>query len=132
MCPTTLSFQPFFSKFAPIIHWTMLQTPVHFCHHLVTFVATRGPTSFFLYVPYNTLFSTDLFQIRTKSSLDSVPDSSIFLSPINDICGHEGAYFVLYCVDSTEQSFQPIIFKFASNIHWPMLLTSVHFFSPIS
>ena len=47
MCPTTLSFQPIFSKFAPVINWTILQTPVHFCHQLVTFVATRRPIAFF-------------------------------------------------------------------------------------
>ena len=47
MCPTTLSFQPIISKFAPITHWTMLQTQVHFCHHLTTFVATKRPNAFF-------------------------------------------------------------------------------------
>ena len=37
MCPPTLSFQPIFAKFAPIIYLTLLKTPVHFSHHLVTF-----------------------------------------------------------------------------------------------
>ena len=48
MCPTTHSFQPIFYKFTPIINWTMLQTSVCFCHHLVTFVATRELNAFFL------------------------------------------------------------------------------------
>ena len=41
-------FQRIVSKFTAYIHWTMLQTPVHFCHSLVTFVATRGPNLLFV------------------------------------------------------------------------------------
>ena len=47
MCPTTLSFQLIFCKLAPNVYWTMFQISVYFHHHLVTFVATRGPNMFF-------------------------------------------------------------------------------------
>ena len=50
-CPTTLSSQMIFSKFAANIHWTNLQNPVHFHLPLKTFVATMGLSLFFLYVP---------------------------------------------------------------------------------
>ena len=48
VCPTALSFQIIFSKLTANIHSTMLYIPVHFCHHFVTFVATRGLNLFFL------------------------------------------------------------------------------------
>ena len=57
MCPITLRFQLIFSKFAPNIHWTKIYTLSHFHHPLVTFVATRGPTSIF--TVYRADFATD-------------------------------------------------------------------------
>ena len=62
MCPTTLSFQRIFSKFILNIHWTMLQTPIHFCPRLVTFVVT---------VRSNLFFTVCTLQIRVFNSCSS-------------------------------------------------------------
>ena len=96
MCPTSLSFQPIFSKFAPIIHWTIFQTPEHFRHHLVTFVATRGPNVIFLVCALQPLVFNQSFPNCTNYSLDHTPDTSTYLSPFSYICGHWGANFVEY------------------------------------
>ena len=77
---------------------------INFWHSAVSFLVTKGPSSFYLYVPYTSSFSTDLFKIHTICSSDHSQDSSILSKPISDICGHQGASFLL---NSTEQSFQP-------------------------
>ena len=67
-----------FSKFTPNLHWTMLQTPVHFHLQLVTFVATRGPYSFLLLSSLqgrvlnpSSSYSHQIF-IRPRSKLQSI------------------------------------------------------------
>ena len=44
---TEQSFQLIFSKFTPNVLWAKVWTPIYCPLRLVTFVATRGPTSFF-------------------------------------------------------------------------------------
>ena len=125
--PTTLSFQLIFSKFATNIHWTMLQIPVHYCHHLVTctFVATRGPNAFFLVC--------DLQPLNLKGFFPNSHQILIGLCSRPHCC-HQLVTFVatrrptfFSCVYSTKQSLQPIFSKFTPNIYWTMLKTPAHF-----
>ena len=58
LCPTTISFQLIFSKFTPYISQTKVFLPSYFQCSEVPFLATKGPSLFFLYVPYNPQFST--------------------------------------------------------------------------
>ena len=89
----------------------MLQTSVYFCHQFLSPIGYIW--GHYLCVLYRAEFSTHLFQIHTKYSLDPAPDPSIFLSPISDICGHQGAKFVfLVC------ALQPLVFNwFFPNLH---------------
>ena len=178
MCSITLSFQPIFPKLAPIIHWTKLQTQVHFCHPLMTFVTTRGPNAFFLvgalwplffnpsfpnlyqfngpsfrpqfifvtckwhlwplggqmhfflWVLFDPYFSTHLFQTCTNYSLDQASDPSSFLSPINDICDHQGAKCIFSCGFSLTLIFQPIFSKIVPINYWTKLQAPVYFSHP--
>ena len=92
---TEQSFEPFFFKFTPNVHWTNTQTPINFHHPLVKFVASRGPNSFFFLCPlYRAEFSTHLFQIHTKYLFDQDLDYNSFSLPICDFCGHQGINFI--------------------------------------
>ena len=69
---------------------------------------------------------TDFLQIHTKYSLDQD------LTSIHcDINGYQGANFSFYCVNSTDQKFQPIFFKFIPKIHWTKIQTPIHFCHPL-
>ena len=90
-------FQLIFFTFAPYISLTKAWMPVSFWHTAVRFLATIGPSSFFLSVLYTLKFSMELFKIHTKCSLghDLVP--STLLPPII-VCGHKGINFIFTCL----------------------------------
>ena len=82
------SLQQVFFIFTPNIHWTQIQTPIHFCHSLLTFVATRGPTSF-SFAFSQPFICNGSFQIHAVHSLDQSVDAIQFLALCSSIFGYQ-------------------------------------------